>query len=297
MCLQEVQSNHYEDYFKEMLEYHGYEGVYKRKTNELFMGKCSATDGCATFYKKSRFTLIKKYEVEFNKAAVTTANSYREPTRSVALQRLSKDNVALIVVLESRQPMNNGQGQLVCVANTHIHSNPENSDIKVWQVHTLLKGLEKIASSAKIPIIVSGDFNSEPGSAAHSLLVNRSIDQRHPEASHDPAQLLQNMLPVQHTLPLCSAYSAFLYSATYSDNPEIAKQRSRMDAVTREPLFTNYTKTYKGTLDYIFYTPELLTPTALLELPSEEEAEIENGIPNARYSSDHICIMAEFQVK
>ena len=51
------------------------------------------------------------------------------------------------------------------------------------QVHTLLKGLEKIAASADIPMLVAGDFNSVPGSAAHSLLVNNSVDANHPVRS------------------------------------------------------------------------------------------------------------------
>ena len=41
-------------------------------------------------------------------------------------------------------------------------------------MHTLLKGLEKIAASADIPMLVAGDFNSEPGSAAHQLLVKQA---------------------------------------------------------------------------------------------------------------------------
>ena len=48
------------------------------------------------------------------------------------------------------------------------------------QVHTLLKGLEKIAVSADIPMLVAGDFNSTPGSAAHVLLVKRSVPSSHP---------------------------------------------------------------------------------------------------------------------
>lgn len=48
------------------------------------------------------------------------------------------------------------------------------------QVHTLLKGLEKIALSADIPMLVAGDFNSMPGSAAHALLVHRSVSSSHP---------------------------------------------------------------------------------------------------------------------
>lgn len=48
------------------------------------------------------------------------------------------------------------------------------------QVNTLLKGLEKIAASADIPMLVAGDFNSVPGSAAHTLLLKRGVDPNHP---------------------------------------------------------------------------------------------------------------------
>jgi CCR4-NOT transcription complex subunit 6 len=56
--------------------------------------------------------------------------------------------VALIAVLEVIEPTvidTASRRTLICVANTHIHANPELSDVKLWQVHTLLKGLEKIA--------------------------------------------------------------------------------------------------------------------------------------------------------
>lgn len=56
-----------------------------------------------------------------------------------------QDNVALIAVLEMVEQQS-GSKQLLCVANTHIHANPELNDVKLWQVHTLLKGLEKIAN-------------------------------------------------------------------------------------------------------------------------------------------------------
>lgn len=58
-----------------------------------------------------------------------------------------QDNVALIAVLETvPDPERSSSKQLICVANTHIHANPELNDVKLWQVHTLLKGLEKIAN-------------------------------------------------------------------------------------------------------------------------------------------------------
>lgn len=52
------------------------------------------------------------------------------------------------------------------------------------QVHTLLKGLEKIAASADIPMLVAGDFNSVPGSAAHDLLTKRSVEHGHRVRAH-----------------------------------------------------------------------------------------------------------------
>lgn len=47
-------------------------------------------EGCATFYRRDRFLLIKKYEVEFSKAAVSTANHCPEPIKNITLQRLTK---------------------------------------------------------------------------------------------------------------------------------------------------------------------------------------------------------------
>jgi endonuclease/exonuclease/phosphatase (EEP) superfamily protein YafD len=40
------------------------------------------------------------------------------------------------------------------------------------QVQTLLKGLEKIAASADIPMLVAGDFNSVPGRLVHLMHFN-----------------------------------------------------------------------------------------------------------------------------
>lgn len=65
----------------------------------------------------------------------------------VVISVLLQDNVALIAVLEmAPDPERGSSKQLICVANTHIHANPELNDVKLWQVHTLLKGLEKIAN-------------------------------------------------------------------------------------------------------------------------------------------------------
>lgn len=48
-----------------------------------------------------------------------------------------QDNVALIAVLEALDPPQlegANRRQLICIANTHIHANPELNDVKLWQV-------------------------------------------------------------------------------------------------------------------------------------------------------------------
>lgn len=99
------------------------------------------------------------------------------------------------------------------------------------QVHTLLKGLEKIAASADIPMLVAGDFNSVPGrlvasrtlycvlywrefssltccgtfcSAPHCLLSTGRVDPAHPDLQVDPLNILRPPSKLFHSLPLVS---------------------------------------------------------------------------------------------
>ncbi|KAM0993094.1 hypothetical protein ACFX13_008924 [Malus domestica] len=299
VCLQEVQSDHFEEFFAPELDKHGYQALYKRKTNEVYNGNTQTIDGCATFFRRDRFSHVKKYEVEFNKAAQSLTDAMIPSNqKKSALNRLVKDNVALIVVLEakfSNQGADNpGKRQLLCVANTHVNVHQDLKDVKLWQVHTLLKGLEKIAASADIPMLVCGDFNSVPGSAPHTLLAMGKVDPLHPDLQVDPLNILRPLSKLIHQLPLVSAYSSF---ARLGVGLGMEQQRRRMDPTTNEPLFTNCTRDFIGTLDYIFYTADSLTVESLLELLDEESLRKDTALPSPEWSSDHIALLAEFRCK
>ncbi|CAN1306863.1 Carbon catabolite repressor protein 4 homolog 1 [Linum perenne] len=270
VCLQEVQNDHFEEFFAPELDKHGYQALYKRKTNE----------------------------VEFNKAAQSLTEALvPSAQRKTALNRLVKDNVALIVVLEakfSNQGVDNpGKRQLLCVANTHVNVHPDLKDVKLWQVLTLLKGLEKIAASADIPMLVCGDFNSLPGSAPHALLAMGKVDPLHSDIAVDPLSILRPHSKLTHQLPLVSAYSSFARLGVGLGQ----QQRRKLDSATNEPLFTNCTRDFIGTLDYIFYTADSLTVEALLELLDEESLRKDTALPSPEWSSDHIALLAEFRCK
>ncbi|CAN8279920.1 unnamed protein product [Cochlearia groenlandica] len=297
VCLQEVQSDHFDDFFAPELDKHGYQAFFKKKTTEVFVGNTNTIDGCATFFRRDRFSHVKKYEVEFNKAAQSLTEALIPvPQKKIALNRLVKDNVALIVVLEAKFGNQAadipGKRQLICVANTHVNMPHELKDVKLWQIHTLLKGLEKIAASADIPMLVCGDFNTLPASAPHSLLAMGKVDPLHPDLMVDPLGILRPHAKLTHQLPLVSAYNSF---ARMGGSLTAEQQRRRMDPTSNEPLFTNCTRDFIGTLDYIFYTADTLTVESLLELLDEESLRKDTALPSPEWSSDHIALLAEFR--
>jgi CCR4-NOT transcription complex subunit 6 len=167
--------------------------------------------------------------------------------------------------------------------------------VKLWQVHTLLKGLEKISASADIPMLVAGDFNSVPGSAPHCLLSTGRVDPAHPDLQVDPLNILRPPSKLCHQLPLVSAYAQF--GMMNGIGPAVEKQRRRMDLTTSEPHFTNCTRDFLGTLDYIFYTADSLSVESLLELLDEDSLRKDTGLPSPEWSSDHIALLAEFRCK
>ena len=122
-------------------------------------------------------------------------------------------------------------------------------------------------------------------SAPHALLAIGKVDPMHPDLAVDPLGILRPATKLTHTLPLVthlyifcyflvflyipdssivefesddhgsvlqvSAYSSF---ARIGANLGYEQQKRRVDPATNEPLFTNCTRDFIGTLDYIFYS-------------------------------------------
>ena len=80
LCLQEVDSHHFEPSFMRPLRKSGYAGKFKKRTGEK-------NDGCCTMWREDRFELLHTEEVEM-----------MVPKSKI----LDRDNIALIVVLRWR---------------------------------------------------------------------------------------------------------------------------------------------------------------------------------------------------
>ncbi|XP_026434478.1 carbon catabolite repressor protein 4 homolog 2-like [Papaver somniferum] len=241
ICLQEVQHDHFEEFFMPKLKEIGYSGIHKSKTSALFTSKY-VFEGCATFFRLSKFRLIKKYELEFKNTAQKIAWSLDAEKR----RSMMKDNIALTVILEAikAEPVSDTLNHRICVANVHVSADPENTDVKLWQVGTLIEDLERSVAHSNIPVLICADLNSLPKSAAHTLVVNGSVDLKHEELVNTPDGIIEHLKLSHKLLPLASAYSSF--SRT--------KKGDMMDSDTKEPRFTTATLYFRNTIDYIFYS-------------------------------------------
>jgi mRNA deadenylase 3'-5' endonuclease subunit Ccr4 len=137
-----------------------------------------------------RFTLESSREILFDKIKVETIKVQNDK------QRYKRHNVGLICHFQFT-----GSTTQFCVATTHIHwytkkkkvpplgikwfiyRNPELSDLKIKQSHKLLQEISNFVSEKKthLPLIITGDFNSDPTSAVYELYKRGFIPPHHPE--------------------------------------------------------------------------------------------------------------------
>uniref|UniRef100_A0A1I8ED37 Endo/exonuclease/phosphatase domain-containing protein n=1 Tax=Wuchereria bancrofti TaxID=6293 RepID=A0A1I8ED37_WUCBA len=149
-CLQEVQYDHYDYFFKPYFEAAGFLGKYKKRTHSLI-------DGCAIFYK-SHFQLLHYQYIE-----------YYVSSDSV----LDRDNVGQLVRLKDMR-----SGREFCIANTHLLFNKRRGDVKLAQLAVLLANIDKECgpeSGQECPYVVCGDFNIQPYSPLYNFIMSGEI--------------------------------------------------------------------------------------------------------------------------
>ncbi|EZG44351.1 endonuclease/exonuclease/phosphatase family protein [Gregarina niphandrodes] len=310
ICLQEVQGDHFEEFFAPALLRRGYEGLYKQKTTKLFRGSGKhkggkyVCDGCATFFRVPKFHLLDHFGIEFARVMPPTSSRHNRNDK-----RLLKDNVALVLCLEHMSTATPGatnrhnSKHVLVIANTHILANPEAPDVKIWQTNTLTSSSSSGSSGALPPsggtpgLVVCGDFNSTPHSAVYELVTRGACDARHPELQTSEVCSWLQEVELGHGLSLSSSYSAVSPPLT-STLPIVGGRR-----VDLEPEFTNYTHEYVGCLDYIFFDHRAMRAQGTLELVSElqllkEAHSLQQSdwvLPSPQRPSDHLPLLCKFE--
>ncbi|WAQ95831.1 CNOT6-like protein [Mya arenaria] len=260
--LQEVETDQFYNFFKPELERDGYQGIFSPKSRARTMTEQERkhVDGCAIFFRTSKFTLLKEHLIEFNQLAMANAEGGLPPEGKI--------------------------NQRLLITTAHMHWDPEFSDVKLIQTMMLMSELKKVVEESNasiqsteqgdcnsIPIILCGDLNSLPESGK---VPSNHIDFKELgyEASLQAFNCHDTSTHLTHMFRLAKAYE---------DN--IMK-------------YTNYTFEFKGIIDYIFYSRKYMNLLGVLG-PMDENWFIENkvvGCPHPHIPSDHFSLFVEFEM-
>lgn len=125
------------------------------------------------------------------------------------------------------------------------------------------------SDGTKIPTIVCGDFNSVQGSGVCDFLSLGTVPAEHPDfMSHMYGRYTSD--GIRHKLGLKNAYGS----------------------PVGDSLLTNYTPTFQGALDYVWYSAANLSVTKVLGEIDRGYLEKVVGFPNAHYPSEYVfCIL------
>ncbi|KAJ2850273.1 Glucose-repressible alcohol dehydrogenase transcriptional effector [Coemansia brasiliensis] len=304
VCLQEVEAIQFDEFFKDKLAELGYEGVFWTKSRARTMSEDERkrVDGCATFYKSSMFSCQATHLLEFQQSALNRKD-FRK-CDDFFNRFMTKDNIVGFAMLKHKKLP--GEPMLF-VANAHVHWDPEFVDVKMVQAAMLTEELATLIQKhapgmsstqgsnsggsgdseahrvqlhlqaqqkqfQKVAAIICGDFNSTPDSGLYEFLSRGRLDKEHEELARLEPYADYKKYGLRHPFGLKSAYAS-----------------------KEELPLTNFSPSFDGTIDYIWYTTGTLIPTGLLgEVDREWTSQIV-GFPNPHIPSDHIPIMAEFK--
>ncbi|KAF4629749.1 hypothetical protein G7Y89_g8395 [Cudoniella acicularis] len=312
VCLQEVDSDTHYEFLSPKLSVRGYKGVFWPRPRSKTMPEKDAkfVDGCATFFKGSKFILLEKSLVDIANIAINRPDMKNQ--HDIFNRVMPRDNIAIVTFLENRIT-----GSRVIVGNAHLHWDPQYSDVKLIQMAILMENINalstkystkppstdkekkaglvdengspetnfesefapsiKYGSNTQIPLILCGDLNSTSDSSVYELLAKGNIKPSHKELSnYQYGNFSKN--GIEHPFSLRSAYSA-------------------LDKGPDRVTFTNYVPGFRDVIDHIWYSTNTLELTALLGGVDSEYMKTVPGFPNHHFPSDHLSIMGEFVVK
>ncbi|KAH9410604.1 putative endonuclease/exonuclease/phosphatase [Ordospora pajunii] len=258
LCLQEIELYSFFDFYKEQLEMRcSYDSIIYPRGRVKNVAEKKSVDGCAIFWRRSKFRLIAQFPIDFYQKMAQDAKF--EENRMLLDRYGKKDNVAIAALLEKTN------GQQVLVVNTHIFWDPEYPDIKLLQTILLIEEIQRIKS--RYPnafVIMQGDFNSLRCSSVYKSVTTQQIDT-----------------------------ADFGDMKCYQDICKDATGLGMKDAYASQDLeFTNFTPQFKDVIDYIFYG-DGLTLTSVLSPVDNEYTEKVVGLPSIHFPSDHVFLGAK----
>ena len=311
VCLQEIDQENFNEFFRKELAILGFKGFIwqKSRARTMIEREAKLVDGCAIFYRASKYILLDKQLIGFANTAINRPDMKGE--HDIFNRVMPRDNIAVVGFFENRMT-----GSRMIVANAHLHWDVKEEDVKIVQAAILMEQVaeyadkwadfppcldkspsrfadmeldidtespefnvepapsQKYANGTQLPLIVAGDFNSLKSSAIYELLSKGFIKK-------DTAEFTGRSYGkytrdgISHPFNLRNAYAG---------EPE--------DYIA----ITNYTPDFQGCIEYIFHSPSLRRRKLLGNVDFEHLRKIP-GFPSYHFPSDHLTLFAEFSVE
>ncbi|RWS28781.1 2':5'-phosphodiesterase 12-like protein [Leptotrombidium deliense] len=269
ICLQEVDKKFYTKTLSKVMKMNAVEGVFHEKGEE-------SGEGLACFYRKSKFELI-------TSSSVTLCECVDKDPQFEKLKQQLKQNETFYERFMKRKTImqyallrsTENQNKAVLVGNTHLYFHPDSDHIRLIQSSVCINFLEHLLQlyslkhrDLTISPLLCGDFNSCPEFGVYKLMITGFVDDDSEDWSSNTEEALKDV-QVSHSLSLSSACGT--------------------------PEYTNYTPTFSGCLDYIFYDNVNLKVEEVIPFPSHEQVTQLTAIPNALFPSDHLALVTKLK--
>ncbi|KAK9310777.1 hypothetical protein QLX08_000077 [Tetragonisca angustula] len=265
ICLQEVDASVYANDLQLSLTTLNYGSIYNLK-NDM-------REGLAIFYNQDRFDKLScDYSVISQGTNLDEFNIVWSQIQNDDLKRTfsNRNTIIQTIILRSKE-----NPEILIVGNTHLYFRITADHIRLLQAYyglsylrTFAKKIKKENPECNVSILYCGDFNSVPSNGVYKLMTEKYIPADHNDWKSDVKEQVQNVC-IKHDTNLSSACGT--------------------------PEYTNYTGTFSGCLDYIFYQTDYLTVEQVIPMPTKEELSVYTGLPSVVSPSDHIALCVDLK--
>jgi nocturnin len=249
IAMEEV--DHFHGFFQPLLDKIGYDGLFVPKPCSPCVPFGWYSDGCALFWKREVLELVRQESC-----------SYKSGNQVYTIATMKHLETGCIMVL----------------AVTHLKAGKglEMEKIRMGQVKELRNHIDRIVELASkesgvktrnIPVVIMGDFNSDPTEEQSCIWgIGSCTTQKNVNGGDS------------------DSYFASAYPIDPKEMSYFTTWKIRGD------------KIQKRVIDYIFYKDvKGIECSHILSIPNQEELE-ESRLPGLKYPSDHLAIGARFQL-
>lgn len=254
-------------------------------------------DGCSLLVRRDRWEVLEAHQFRMRDTVVKhfpAVEEIRSRAAGMTAAFWRELHEKLSMGVAARLQLADGSGRQLCVATTHLFWNPLYPDLKLLQAFFLARELEVFAAGC--PLVLAGDLNSTPYTSTGSAL------------SGVYALLTQGEVPVAHPdhPVVFRPSSGILTGISPSDVPALTVapfKSAYREALGAEGPVTNAARDFRGCLDYVLYRDALegarrsvLTLQGARALPTDAEVAARLPLPSSEHPSDHLPVMAEFEL-